>query len=147
MIVARRQIEIEWGHCDPAGIVFNPRFFEWFDASTARLFAEVGLPKHEMVARYGIVGIPLVETKARFLRPSKFGDVVLLESSVLAFRRSSFDVRHLLHNSGELAVEGIETRVWSGRAADDPQRLKAMPIPAELIARFGMTGQAGERPS
>ena len=137
MIVARREIEIEWGHCDPAGIVFNPRFFEWFDASTARLFAEVGLPKHEMVRLYDIVGIPLVETRARFLRPSKFGDRVMLESSVHEFRRSSFDVRHQLFNGGELAVDGFESRVWTGRDPADPDRLKSQPIPADVIAKFG----------
>ena len=30
----RRKMQIEWGHCDPAGIVFNSRFFEFFDHST-----------------------------------------------------------------------------------------------------------------
>ena len=30
----RRQLTVEWGLCDPAGIVFNSRFFEYFDAST-----------------------------------------------------------------------------------------------------------------
>jgi 4-hydroxybenzoyl-CoA thioesterase len=32
--VNRRQFMIEWGHCDPAGIVFNSRFFEFFDWGT-----------------------------------------------------------------------------------------------------------------
>ena len=34
----RRQLTVEWGHCDPAGIVFNSRFFEMFDISTWMLF-------------------------------------------------------------------------------------------------------------
>jgi hypothetical protein len=34
----RRQLTVEWGHCDPAGIVFNSRFFEYFDHSTWLLF-------------------------------------------------------------------------------------------------------------
>ena len=33
-----RKVRIEWGDCDPAGIVFYPRYFEIFDASTAALF-------------------------------------------------------------------------------------------------------------
>lgn len=32
MLINRRTIRIEWGDCDPAGIVFYPRYFEWFDA-------------------------------------------------------------------------------------------------------------------
>ncbi len=37
-LVYRRRFPIEWGHCDPAGIVFNARFFEFFDWSAWLLF-------------------------------------------------------------------------------------------------------------
>ena len=38
MLVNTRRLAIEWGDCDPAGIVFYPRYFAMFDASTASLF-------------------------------------------------------------------------------------------------------------
>jgi 4-hydroxybenzoyl-CoA thioesterase len=136
MVTARREILVEWGHCDPAGIVFNPRFFEWFDFCTAGLFTHVGLPKVEMVARYGIVGIPLVDTRARFIKPSKFGDTVVIESRISEFRRTSFAVEHRLLNGGALAVEGFETRVWAGRDPADPSRLAGQPIPEDIKALF-----------
>ena len=41
MFVSKRERYVEWGDCDPAGIVFNPRFFEWFDAATAGIFTAV----------------------------------------------------------------------------------------------------------
>ena len=37
-LVSRRQLTVEWSHCDPAGIVFNSRFFEYFDWGTWTLF-------------------------------------------------------------------------------------------------------------
>ena len=135
-VIGKRDILIEWGHCDPAGIVFNPRFFEWFDFCTAGLFALVGLPKPQMLKRYGIVGIPLVETRARFISPSKFGDTVTVESRITGFKRSSFEVEHRLINGGVLAVEGNETRVWVGRDPQDPARIKSQAIPQEVIALF-----------
>jgi acyl-CoA thioesterase FadM len=49
MIVARRERRVEWGDCDPARIVFNPRFFEWFDAQTALIFETIGLPKRDLL--------------------------------------------------------------------------------------------------
>ena len=50
----RRRSRIEWGDCDPAGIVFYPRYFAIFDASTALLFEHVlGLRKAEMLAACG----------------------------------------------------------------------------------------------
>ena len=135
--VNRRQFMIEWGHCDPAGIVFNSRFFEFFDWGTWTLFeAALGVKPHELGPTYGIMGIPLVDAGARFLAPARFGDVVELTSRVSEFRRSSFDVEHQLLVHGALAVEGKETRVWAARDAVDPSKIKSQPIPAEVTARF-----------
>ncbi len=133
----RREMTIEWGHCDPAGIVFNSRFFEYFDWNTWMLFeTALGISKSKLAATFDIIGMPLVGAGARFLKPAKFNDVVELVSNVKEFRRSSFEVHHRIFNGGELAVEGREMRVWAAAAAGDPQQLKVMPIPPEVIARF-----------
>jgi 4-hydroxybenzoyl-CoA thioesterase len=133
----RRQLAIEWGQCDPAGIVFNSRYFEFFDTSTWMLFnAALGVKPHELGATFGIIGIPLVDARANFLKPAKFGDVIELASRVSEFRRSSFDVEHKITIGGELAVEGGETRVWAARAKDNPEKIGATAIPPEIIAKF-----------
>src|SRR5690606_35284366 len=93
MLTTSREVTIEWGDCDPAGIVFFPRYFAMFDWSLWSHFAKVGLIKHEMVRHYGIVGCPMVDTSAKFLMPSKYGDVVHIETTITEFRRSSFLVR------------------------------------------------------
>ena len=134
----RRQLTIEWGQCDPAGIVFNSRFFEIFDSSSWQLFeAALGVKPHELAAAFDIIGIPLVDVRANFLKPIKFGDVVDVASRINEFRRSSFDVEHRLSVDGELAVEGSETRVWAARSKDDPEKIGGTTIPADVIARFG----------
>ena len=136
-LVYRRQFTVEWGHCDPAGIVFNSRFFEYFDWSAWRLFEQaLGVKPKELAPAFGIVGIPLVGAKARFLRPAKFNDVAEIASEVSKFGRSSFEVSHRISIGRELAVEGSETRVWAGRDPDDPVKMKGVPIPAAVIARF-----------
>src|SRR5262245_42747443 len=92
-LVYRRQFTVEWGHCDPAGIVFNSRFFEYFDWSAWRLFeTALEVPPSELATAFGILGIPLVGAKARFLRPAKFNDVAEIASEVSKFGRSSFEV-------------------------------------------------------
>jgi 4-hydroxybenzoyl-CoA thioesterase len=136
-LLNRRQFTVEWGHCDPAGIVFNSRFFEYFDVSSWQLFhAALGVPPAELATTFDIVGIPLVDARARFMAPVKFGDAVEIASTIGAFRRSSFDVQHQLRVGDTLAVEGRETRVWAAADKDDPAKLKARPIPADVIARF-----------
>ena len=136
----RKQLRIEWGQCDPAGIVFNSRFFEMFDASTWHLFeAALGVKPHELAGAFDIIGIPLVDARANFIKAVKFGDVVDLTSRVSEFRRSSFDVEHLISVAGELAVEGGETRVWAARSKDHPEKIGGTAIPAEVIAKFAGT--------
>ena len=135
--VYRRQFIVEWGHCDPAGIVFNSRFFEFFDWNAWLLFeAALGVRPSELATHFGIMGIPLVEAKARFLKPAKFNDVADIASEVSEFRRSSFSVQHRISIDGTLAVEGSETRVWAGRDPSDPTKLKGTPIPTAVIEKF-----------
>ena len=38
MLTNTRTIRIQWGDCDPAGIVFYPNFFRWMDAATWHFF-------------------------------------------------------------------------------------------------------------
>ena len=135
--IHRRRFTIEWGHCDPAGIVFNSRFFEFFDWGTWMLFeAALGVKPSELAAAFGIAGMPLVDAGARFLAPARFGDDVELSSHIREFRRSSFDVEHRLSVGTTVAVEGHETRVWATRNPADPSKMKSHPIPAEVTARF-----------
>jgi 4-hydroxybenzoyl-CoA thioesterase len=136
--VFRRQFQIEWGRCDPAGIVFNPRFFEFFDASSWLLFeAALGVKAPDLPARYDIVGIALVNARANFRKPVKFGDTLEIVSCVSKFRRTSFEVEHCLTVGGTLTVEGGESRVWAVRDPNNPDGIKAAPIPAYVIAKFG----------
>jgi 4-hydroxybenzoyl-CoA thioesterase len=138
-LLSRRQFTIEWAHCDPAGIVFNPRFFEFFDWGTWLLFeTALGVKPPDLSATFGIVGLPLVDASARFLSPARFGDVVELTSQVSEFRRSSFDVEHQLLVHGAVAVEGRETRVWAVRDPADSSKIRSQPIPPEVTARFAV---------
>jgi 4-hydroxybenzoyl-CoA thioesterase len=131
-----RRLTIEWGHCDPAGIVFNPRFFEFFDWSTALLArAALGLEKAEMLAAYGLAGIPLIDVRATFHRPLRYGEEIEIVSEVAAIGRSSFEIDHRLLNSGELAVEGREKRVWTVCDAASG-RLRAQAMPPEVARKL-----------
>ncbi|WP_207886171.1 thioesterase family protein [Pseudomonas sp. 30_B] len=128
----RIEIEISWGDCDPAGIVFYPNYFAYFNRATDALFASIDLPLRKATERYGIVGWPMVDTRARFLKPSSFGDILRIETHVAELRRSSFTLCHrAFHADGALAVEGHDIRVWTG---SDGERLASREIPAEVRA-------------
>jgi 4-hydroxybenzoyl-CoA thioesterase len=137
MLINKRSIHIEWGDCDPLGIVYFPRYFEFFDACTNALFETAGMPKQELLRKYQIAGIPLVDAHARFLLPSAFDDTVLVESQISKWGKSSFFVEHRLFKGHVLAVEGFEKRVWTVKAADDARGIRGAAIPAEVKERFG----------
>jgi 4-hydroxybenzoyl-CoA thioesterase len=137
MFASSRLVTVEWGDCDPAGIVFYPRYFAMFDASTAALFAAAtGMTKFQMLRHYAIAGIPMVDTRASFKRPSRFGDVIRIQTRVAALRRASFDIEHRILRGDELAAEGFETRVWAAYADETRDSIKAVPIPDELRQRL-----------
>ncbi len=135
MRISRRTIEIEWGDCDPADIVYFPNYFSWFDSGLMHHFASAGLPKKELLAKYGLTGWPLLETKARFMKPSTYGETVVIETEIVKFGRTSFDIEYRLKRGEESAIECAERRVLVGR---DPEtgKLKPFPIPEEVKALF-----------
>lgn len=136
MLINRRTIRIEWGDCDPAGIVYFPRYFEYFDSCTGALFEHAGFRKKELLSTYQIAGIPVVDLKTRFMAPSSFGDDVIVESSIAKWGNSSFVVQHRLMKGDVLAVECFETRVWVAHKLAGPKKLGAVPIPEEVKKKF-----------
>jgi 4-hydroxybenzoyl-CoA thioesterase len=134
MLSNTRKVRIEWGDCDPAGIIYYPRYFEIFDAATAALFERaLGITKFQMFSKLEFAGWPLVNTHARFLKPTRFGDDVTVETTV-KFGRSSFEIEHRLSLKGELCAECTEKRVWTVR--DSQGQLKSHPVPDAVLAKF-----------
>jgi len=104
-----RKVRIEWGDCDPAGIIFYPRYFEIFDASTAALFERaLGMTKFNQLKHFDFAGYPLVRTRAKFIRPTRFGDDVVVDTTI-SFGKSSFDVEHKLSRNGEAGMGGAQS--------------------------------------
>jgi len=137
MLTYTRNARIEWGDCDPAGIVFYPRYFDMFDSCTTALFSmALGMTKYQLLRHYHFAGYPMVDTRARFLKPAKYGDDVVIETHVAEFRRSSFDIQHRLTLDGALCVECLDTRVWVERDPDYPEKIHAKPVPQEVIAKL-----------
>jgi len=76
---------------------------------------------------------PLVRTQARFLKPTRFGDDVTVDTSI-KFGRTSFEIEHRLSLNGETCAECSETRVWTVRDAGGA--MKSHPIPEDVRSKF-----------
>ena len=74
-----RDIKIRFEHCDPAGIVFYPHYFEMFNQMIEDWFDEqIGIPFQTMHQEWKL-GVPLVHNETDFLKASRIGDVLTFE--------------------------------------------------------------------
>lgn len=122
---------VEFGDCDPAGIVWFPNFFRWLDAASRQFFAECGVPPwHQTEKAMGVIGTPLVDTQARFIKTASYGDVLQISTRVLEWRTKSFVQRHSISRDGETIVECDEVRVFAGRREDGS--IFAMAVPEAI---------------
>jgi 4-hydroxybenzoyl-CoA thioesterase len=126
---------VEFGDCDPAGIVWYPNFFGWFDAASRHFFVACGLPPwRETALTHGIIGTPVLDVSARFVAPASYGDEIEVRTSIVEWRDKTFVQRHELLRDGQLLCEGRDVRAFVTRHPDDPVRMKAVPAPPEFRA-------------
>jgi 4-hydroxybenzoyl-CoA thioesterase len=126
-------VSVEFGDCDPAGIVFYPNFFRWFDASSRHFFAACGVPAwRELEKTTGIIGTPLVSTSADFRMPATYGEKIEVHTSIEEWRGKAFVMKHAAMRGGALLCEVREVRVFATRHPDDPARIKAVTVPEDI---------------
>lgn len=137
-LASRYPVTIEWGHCDPAQIVFYPNYFVWFDAALRHLVEKAGWPYERLRERFGIIGLPLAEASIRFRRPSRFGQALEIQSRVEAWEERRFTVRHQAYRGDTLLLEGSEVRICGRVHPEDPERIVAIPVPEEFKEAFAV---------
>ena len=119
---------VEFGDCDPARIVWFPNFFRWIDAASRHFFVECGVPSwHETEKTLGIIGTPLVDTHAKFIKTASYGDALQIHTSVVEWRGKSFVTR-----DGEPIMECDEVRIFAGRRDGDATGIRALAIPPDI---------------
>lgn len=141
MLEGRQRIRVEWAHCDPARIIFNPHYYIWMDQGTQSLIQAAGFDQVEAVRTTPFRGCALVRSEAEFITPAFYRDVLELRSRVERFGNKSFKMSHEFWRAETLVARGHEIRVWGWSDPTDPERLTAIPVPdtiRELLSRNGI---------
>ena len=129
------EVNVMFGDCDPAGIVFFPNFSKWMDASSLNFFVQCGVqPWRELVKTTGIIGMPLLEIHTKFMRPATYGETLQVYTSVQEWRAKVIVQKHIVMRGDDLLCEGLETRAFCVRVPGDPDRIKAIPVPEDIKA-------------
>ena len=103
--------KILFQHCDPARIVFYPRYFEiinavveqWYEEAVGVSFAEMHMVREE--------GVPTLKTQAYFPAPSRLGELLQFSLRVVKMGTSSVDLDIQAECDGEVRVEAKLTLV------------------------------------
>ena len=129
------EVEVMFGDCDPAGIVFFPNFSKWMDASSLNFFVQRGVPTwRDLYKTTGIIGTPLLEINTRFISPATYGERLRVHTSIQEWRSKVFIQKHIVKRADTLICEGTETRAFCIRHPDDPNRIKAIAVPDDIKA-------------
>jgi 4-hydroxybenzoyl-CoA thioesterase len=128
------RVDVHFGDCDPAGIVFFPNFSRWMDQASLACFMACGVPPwRELELTRGIVGTPLLEINTLFLKPATYGQTLEVHTHVEEWRAKVLIQHHRILRDDELLCEGRETRAFVVRVPGS-YKLKSIPIPEDIKA-------------
>jgi 4-hydroxybenzoyl-CoA thioesterase len=137
------RIDVRFGDCDPAGIVYFPRFFDFFHQAMETWFSALSVPYDDVIVQRRI-GFPAVHTEADFRAPSRFGETLAVELSVAQLGDTSirFAYRVLGPEAGEPRVVGATVCVVMDLDPQSPAYRQAIAVPADLRVRIEAFGVA-----
>ena len=127
MTAFRRQTQIRFAHCDPAGIVFFPHYCalvnemveDWFAGPLGRPFRMLHVEQR--------MGVPTVKLEAEFVAPARLGDPLEQTLAVTALGSSSCQLQHVA------SIDGAESARFSQTLAYvDLDAMRARPWPDDL---------------
>jgi 4-hydroxybenzoyl-CoA thioesterase len=135
------RVQVGWGDCDPAGIVFYPRFYAWMDTGSHVLARQMGIAREAMLPPGpDLLGFPVVGTQAEFLAPARMDDRIEVRTWVARVGRSSVSLRHevwLLAEPQRLLVRGREDRVFVSIDVEGGMRSQQFtPEMRDTLARY-----------
>ena len=95
-----RSVPVRFSHCDPAGIVYFPHYFDIFNGFIEDWYGEeLGYNYAELVMGSKF-GFPFVHLDCDFKIPSRMGDVIDLTLLVERIGRSSLRIAIICHLDG-----------------------------------------------
>ncbi|MBS1718179.1 MAG: acyl-CoA thioesterase [Armatimonadetes bacterium] len=120
-----RDIKIRFQHCDPAGIVFYPRYFEMFNQVVEDWFSdELHMPFQTMHLQNKL-GVPIVRAECDFLSASRIGETVTFSLQVQYIGAKSFRLSMTASMGSEVRLKALLTLACV--TLGEPLRSVAMP--------------------
>lgn len=111
-MIYKRCIQVEFNHCDPAGIVFYPRYFEMLNSVIENFFADILAYPFARIHLDEGCATPTVQIDTTFESPSRLGEVMEFALQVKNVGRSSVRLMQQASVNGEKKLQYVSTLVW-----------------------------------
>ena len=95
-----RSVPVRFSHCDPAGIVYFPHYFDIFNGLIEDWYTEELGHNYADLIMGTRFGFPFVHLDCDFNIPSRMGDVIDLTLLVEKIGRSSLSMAIVCHKDG-----------------------------------------------
>ena len=122
---------VQWGDCDPAGIIYFPNYLRWVADGLTALFLDLGVDPTDSKDRDTITGLPSVNCSLSFHSPARYHDRITHEIRIARLGTKSLDVAHRFSRADACLAEAQERRVWAEMNIRDG-KLTAVPIPGDI---------------
>lgn len=131
----KSRVDVTFGDCDPAGIVFYPNIFRWLDKSFHAWLRTMG--GHASICeKLGSMGLGLIEAQSQFRRPLTDGDVLIVSVAVREWGSKTLSLTYEGRVDERLMFLAQETRGLFKRTGDAMVAAEIAPL-RELMNAFG----------
>jgi acyl-CoA thioester hydrolase len=133
----RCQVRVRFGDTDPYGIVYFVSYFRYCHRAIEEFLRSLGLPPEETFRNVTEgFGLPIVEAHGKFLRPTRYGDLLEIETRILELRSKAiiFHFRFFPSGGEQLVAEGTAHMVAISR------EWRAMAVPERVLRHLTEAG-------
>lgn len=141
--------QARFGDCDPAGIVYYPRYLDFFHQTMEAWIDQRWPERYGRLIRGKKLGIPTARCEADYRRPSLLGDELFIELFVLRVGNRSFDFGYQLWGQKDSRPQGprVQGKTVCVMMSLDPQspgfgRALEIPSPYRDILVAGLYQEA-----
>jgi 4-hydroxybenzoyl-CoA thioesterase len=103
------------------------------DAASLHFFMSCGVPPwHELEHTRGIIGTPLLEHHATFVKSATYGERLAITTQVVEWRHKVFLQKHVVTRGDDLICQSVETRIFCVRDTQDRRKIHSIPVPEDI---------------
>jgi acyl-CoA thioester hydrolase len=110
--VVSTQMEVRWGECDAAGIVYHPVYIDWFSVARMNYLKENGVPYMKQFHDSGIV-LVVLEANCKYVKTLRAEDVVRVDARLSALSRTRMRLEYAVFDAqNNLCAQGTTDHAY-----------------------------------